>query len=201
MIPCPRVFFPFDLDQVNLTQLFFFLGPGNPTRRIGWMFLSFEERYTTYTTPHHIRHTMHGNGSGSGGGIGRRASECMICAVCQLEAMTTSERSSRCTQAFFFFFPIPFSFHLSSLLFGFISLESVCVGRHSLFLFSAGFFFFRPFFLVISVAFLFSLSRYPNPKPKSECTYLTESLSFSFPFSFHFRLDFISTNLISQPAS
>jgi len=60
-----------------------------------WMgVLSFEELYTAYL-PHDIRHkpyTIHGTGGGAG--AGRWESECVILAVCRLEAMATNERSS-----------------------------------------------------------------------------------------------------------
>jgi len=97
-----------DMDWVWFPLCFFFLRPSKHDTMV-WMDvpLLWGVIHDIHHTTRHTPYTIHGNGGG-GGGVGRRAFECVIRAVCQLKAMTTSERSSRCSQAWLgtlFLFP------------------------------------------------------------------------------------------------
>ena len=153
---------------------------------------------------HDIRHTPCMANGGSGRGVGCRASECVIPAVCHLEAMTTNERSSRTRGphkhdlGLFYFSRFPFQFFFPcSYLFGFISRICVCrIGYRILF------FLLSSFFLVISVTFY---PRFPAIRIQIQIRmYISPIPSRShFDFDFHpspISIDFIPTNPISSAA-
>jgi len=98
--PDPTRFF--STQQIRHND-FFFLRPSESDRHRydGLDGCSFPLSNYTRRTPRHATYTIHGNGDG-GGGVGRRASECVVRAACQLEAMRTNERSSRCGTLFRF---------------------------------------------------------------------------------------------------